>query len=83
MDLRIPEAEDEDEDGSEDGGGGGKTKSGKSKGGVVQNGSVLNESPLGAGLKDGAVLAFRVRGEGEGYDVVFPRLEDGVEGNEG
>ena len=40
---------------------------------------VRRESPMGAGLKDGAAVAFRFRGgeeeEGE-WDVVVPRYED-------
>ncbi|KAL9132254.1 MAG: hypothetical protein Q9217_000058 [Psora testacea] len=55
---------------------------GKEKG--VKKGSVLNQSPLGAGLKDGAVLAFKFNKEGErdemdlddGWDVVMPSYED-------
>ncbi|KAG7007005.1 hypothetical protein G7Y79_00012g033410 [Physcia stellaris] len=74
VDLLIPEA-DHDENGDEDGGGGG--------GGKVKKGSVLNESPLGAGLRDGDVIAFRFRGEGERegekteeWDVVIPSYEE-------
>ena len=80
VDLLIPEAED-DED--EDGGGGGGGKKTKSEGGKVKKGSVLNESPLGAGLRDGDVIAFRFREEGEGagekteeWDVVIPSYEE-------
>lgn len=68
VDLLIPEVEDGED---EDGGGGG--------GGKVKKGSVLNESPLGAGLRDGDVIAFRFRGEGERteeWDVVIPSYEE-------
>lgn len=78
VDLLIPEAEDDEDD---EGGGGGKTI--KPEDGKVKKGSVLNESPLGAGLRDGDVLAFRFREEGEGegekteeWDVVIPSYED-------
>ena len=54
----------------------------KTKG--IRKGSVLNESPLGAGLKDGTVLAFRFRegdddDEGDDdfeWDVVIPSYDD-------
>lgn len=52
----------------------------KSKG--VRKGSVLNASPLGAGLKDGAVVAFKFRGEGaqdsdsDDWDVIIPSYDD-------
>ena len=54
----------------------------------VRKGSVINQTPLGAGLKDGGALAFRFRREGEGdgedemdidsedWDVVLASLED-------
>lgn len=52
------------------------------KGKGVKKGSVLNENPLGAGLKDGAMLAFKFR-EGDdtadtddGWDVVMPTYEE-------
>ena len=69
MPLKIPEVED------------GELAKGKG----VKKGSVLNENPLGAGLKDGAVLAFRFvdeeeedndGGEGDGWDVVMPSYDD-------
>lgn len=53
--------------------------------------SVLNGSPLGAGLKDGAMLAFRFRAQSEDeieegdehdWDVVMPRYEDEEEEEE-
>ena len=67
QDLRIPETDDEDNDVH------------KSK--KVKRDSVINSSPLGAGLKDGAMIAFRFKtsGEddvGEGFDVVIPTYED-------
>ena len=61
-----------------DGGIGGKKSNGKN--------SVLNGSPLGAGLKDGAVLAFKFRDaaemkdeldlEDDHWDVVLPSFEE-------
>ena len=73
--LKIPEVEDVD------------TK-GKGKG--VKKDSVLNGSPLGAGLKDGAMLAFRfAKGPAEDgmdvddeWDVIIPSYDDEV-GNQG
>lgn len=54
----------------------------KRKGGV-KKGSVFNQSPLGAGLGDGDMLAFRFRKEAkdemeldEDWDVTLPRLDD-------
>lgn len=69
--LKIPEVED------------GDTK-GKGKG--VKKDSVLNGSPLGAGLKDGAMLAFRfTKGPAEDgmdvddeWDVIIPSYDDEV-----
>ena len=57
------------------------------KGKGVKKGSVLNESPLGAGLKDGAMLAFRfTKGAAEDgmdldeeWDVIMPSYDDEVE----
>ena len=57
------------------------------KGKGVKKGSVLNGSPLGAGLKDGAMLAFRfTEGDAEdrmdlddGWDVIMPSYDDEVE----
>ena len=54
------------------------------KGKGVKKGSVLNESPLGAGLKDGAMLAFRfTEGDAEDgmdlddeWDVIMPSYDD-------
>ena len=54
------------------------------KGRGVKKGSVLNQSPLGAGLKDGAMLAFKFKKEGatdemdldDEWDVVMPSYED-------
>ena len=50
----------------------------------VKKGSVLNQSPLGAGLKDGALLAFKFKKErasdeielDDEWDVVMPSYED-------
>ena len=61
---------------------------GDTKGKGVKKGSVLNESPLGAGLKDGAMLAFKfVKGtEEEGmdldgeWDVIIPSYDDDAGG---
>lgn len=74
VDLLIPETG-VDEDGVDGGAGGQK------KGGGVKKGSVLNESPMGAGLRDGDIVAFRFRREGEGdgegeWDVVIPSYDD-------
>lgn len=52
--------------------------------------SVLNGSPLGAGLKDEAMLAFRFRSQSDDdieegdddWDVVMPTYEDEEEGEE-
>ena len=71
--LKIPEVED------------GDTK-GKGKGKGVKKDSVLNGSPLGAGLKDGAMLAFRfTKGPAEDgmdvddeWDVIIPSYDDEV-----
>ena len=57
------------------------------KGKGVKKGSVLNGSPLGAGLKDGAMLAFRfTKGAAEDgmdldeeWDVIMPSYDDEVE----
>ena len=57
------------------------------KGKGVKKGSVLNESPLGAGLKDGAMLAFRfTKGPAEDgmdlddeWDVIIPSYDDEAE----
>lgn len=54
------------------------------KGKGAQNGSVFNESPLGAGLKDGDMLAFKFRNrvddnamdEDFKWDVLIPSYED-------
>ena len=62
MDLEIPETE-------ETNGVGAKGKSGGKK-------NIMNTSPLGAGLKNGGMLAFRIRG-GDGLDD-----EDGMAGGE-
>ena len=61
-----------------------EAENGDRKGKGVKKGSVLNESPLGAELKDGAMLAFRFRnGDAEdgmdlevGWDVIIPHFED-------
>ena len=61
-----------------------EVEEGDTKGKGVKKGSVLNGSPLGAGLKDGAMLAFRFK-EGAvedgmdldvDWDVIIPRFED-------
>ena len=54
------------------------------KGKGVKKGSILNGSPLGAGLKDGAMLAFRfTKGAAEDgmdlddeWDVIMPSYDD-------
>lgn len=69
--LNIPEI-----DGDEDAGDNSKS---------VRKGSVLNESPLGAGLKDGAMIAFKFREEGgedadnpdrDNWEVIIPSYDD-------
>lgn len=71
VDLEIPEREDDVVNGS------------KSKG--VKKNSVLNSSPQGAGLKDGAILAFRFTTDGDqdesnidgsDWDVIMPSYDD-------
>jgi len=74
VDLDIPEMETEDEAGNT------KKVGGKD--------SMLNGSPLGAGLKDGAMLAFKFKGEDakmdsedselndSSWDVVIPSYEE-------
>jgi hypothetical protein len=50
--------------------------------------TVLNGSPLGAGLKDGAMLAFKFQNAGvadaedDGWDVVMPRFDDDDDGSQ-
>lgn len=54
------------------------------KGKGVKKGSVLNESPLGAELQDGATLAFEFRKPGSGddmdmdqtFNVIMPSYDD-------
>lgn len=63
-----------------------EVEDGDTKGKGVKKGSVLNENPLGAGLKDGAMLAFRfAKAAEEGgmdvddeWDVVIPSYDDEV-----
>ncbi|CAF9918684.1 MAG: hypothetical protein HETSPECPRED_003832 [Heterodermia speciosa] len=74
IDLLIPE-----EDSTDTSGGQGAGKGKKEKGTGVRKGSVLNESPLGAGLRDGDVVAFRwrkERGEEGEWDVVIPSFDE-------
>ena len=59
-----------------------EVEEGDAKGKGVKKNSVLNENPLGAGLKDGALLAFKFRegGDDDGmddeWDVIMPSYED-------
>ena len=60
-----------------------EAEDGDTKGKGVKKGSVLNENPLGAGLKDGAMLAFRfAKAAEEGmdkddeWDVIIPSYDD-------
>jgi len=68
VNIRIPEAKEDDEEGH------------KSK--KVKRDSVVNTSPLGAGLKDGSMVAFRFKTDEEddmtakNYDVVMPVYEE-------
>lgn len=49
---------------------------GMTNGRAVKKGSVLNQSPLGAGLKDGAMLAFKFRKQDAGADDLGMDLDD-------
>ena len=55
---------------------------GDAKGKGVKKGSVLNENPLGAGLKDGTMLAFKFKeggsddGSDDDWDVIMPSYEE-------
>lgn len=71
VDLEILEKEDDGQDGS------------KSNG--VKKNSVLNASPQGAGLRDGAILAFKFRRDDDedesnidysDWDVIMPTYDD-------
>ncbi len=50
--------------------------SGKEEGMGAKSNSVFNEHPMGAGLKDGAVLAFKFEGEVGDWDVIMPSYEE-------
>lgn len=60
------------------------------KGKGVKKGSVLNQSPLGAGLKDGAMLAFKFKDPDsqdimdldDEWDVVLPAYDDEANGSQ-
>ena len=73
----------------------GRGRGRKSRGSVAA-GAVMNENPLGAGLKEGGCVAFRFKGRGggeeigeeeeggeRGWDVVIPAYEDEDEEGEG
>lgn len=47
----------------------GEERSGKSN-------TIFNESPMGAGLKDGSMLAFKFEGEKEDWDVIMPSYDE-------
>lgn len=57
-----------------------EVEDGDTRGKGVEKGSVLNENPLGAGLKDGALLAFKFRetddDEDDEWDVIMPSYDD-------
>ena len=61
-----------------------EVEDGDTKGKGVKKGSILNESPLGAGLKNGAMLAFKfAKGAEESemdvddeWDVILPSYDD-------
>ena len=59
-----------------------EAESGDKKGKGVKKGSILNENPLGAELKDGALLAFKFTDGGNedqvdaDFDVVMPTVEE-------
>lgn len=60
------------------------------KGKGVKKGSVLNQSPLGAGLKDGTMLAFKFKDPDsqdimdldDDWDVVIPAYDDEANGSQ-
>ncbi|KAL6714108.1 hypothetical protein ACLMJK_008602 [Lecanora helva] len=59
-----------------------EVEDGDTKGKGVKKGSILNENPLGAGLRDGALVAFKF-GDEDGqdgmddeWDVVMPSYDD-------
>ena len=51
-------------------------KSGTGEDGDGKSKWVFNESPMAAGLKDGAVLAFKFEGEMGDWDVIMPSYEE-------
>ncbi|KAF6237378.1 hypothetical protein HO173_004268 [Letharia columbiana] len=61
-----------------------EVEDGDTKGKGVKKGSILNESPLGAGLKDGTMLAFKFTKSTEEaamdlddeWDVIIPSYDD-------
>ena len=61
-----------------------EVEDGDTKGKGVKKGSVLNGSPLGAGLKDGTMLAFRFTKRSKDddmdvddeWDVIIPSYDD-------
>lgn len=70
MNILIPEDDSDDED---------DTKKSKK----VKKDSVINSCPLGAGLRDGAMVAFRFKkadedeGDKEAFDVIMPTYDEG------
>ncbi|KAL8840900.1 MAG: hypothetical protein Q9170_001164 [Blastenia crenularia] len=77
IDLEIP-PESGDEGEGEEGSRKEKKKMSTGKGGKKKGeaNGVLNDTAIGAGLKDGMVLAFRFRRDAGGFDVVMPAFED-------
>ena len=73
VELEIPEEDADEADVAE---GGAKEKKGRGR--PTKSLETVNKSPLGAGLKDGAVLAFRWKGD-EGWDVDIPVYDDAAE----
>lgn len=58
-----------------------EVEDGDSRAKGVKKGSVINMNPIGAGLKDGALLAFKFQEEGvmevdNDWDVIMPSFED-------
>lgn len=57
-----------------------EVEDGDTKGKGIKKGTVLNESPLGAGLQNGALLAFKFQDEdaeeNDVWDVIMPSYED-------
>ena len=59
-----------------------EVEDGNTKGKGIKKDSVLNQNPLGAGLKDGQIIAFKFESPDEvedmdsDWDVIMPSYED-------